>query len=232
MDKVADITLKHIWDAILQTKTDIYAYIDAKIAPIQASIEKIQGSMSIISDQINTLEQRVSSNEDNVEDLTKRVKLLEKENIYLRAKVDDAENRSRACNLRFINIPEKSEGRDTIAFMNKLIPQLLGKESFPTSAPIEKAHRTPTFLPGNKTDRPRPILVKFLSFQDKVHILRLAKEKKELLFQGSRIYIFPDFSADLTKRRREFDAVKNKFREMDIKYSMMYPCILRIHEDG
>lgn len=102
----------------------------------------------------------MSSNEDNIDDLIKRVQTLEKENAYLKDKVDDAENRSRSSNLRFINVPEKSEGRDTIAFFNQLIPLLLGKENFPTVAVIERAHRSPTFSSSTRS-APRPILVKF-----------------------------------------------------------------------
>ncbi len=83
---------------------------------------------------------------------------------------------SRLSNLRFVNIPEKSEGRDMISFLNQLIAKLLGNEHFPTAPVIERAHRSPTFLYGPKL-KPRPIVVKFQNFQDKVRILRLAREK-------------------------------------------------------
>lgn len=226
-----DITLQNIWEAIHQIKGDMNAHIDARILPIQTSINKIQGSLSPICDQLSELEQRVSSNEDNVEDITKRVQQLEKENAYLKGKIEDAENRSRACNLRFINIPEKAEGRDSIGFVSNLIPLLFGEDNFPTSLHIERAHRSPTTNSG-PSNRPRPLLVKLLSFHDKVRILRLAREKKDLFFQGTRIYIFPDFSVDLAKRHRQFDAVKKKLRERDIHYSLLYPCTLRITVDG
>ncbi|KAK7888865.1 hypothetical protein WMY93_024425 [Mugilogobius chulae] len=232
MEQTPDITLKTIWDAIQQSSQELRLYIDAKISPLQDSIGQIQASMSTLCDQITVIEQRVSSNEDNIEDLTKRVQRIEKENAYLKSKVDDAENRSRACNLRFINIPEQKEGRDTIGFINSLLSQVLGPENFSAPLRIERAHRTPaTPFTGPKA-RPRPILVKFLSFQDKIRILRLAREKRELHYQGVRIHVFPDFSVDLEKKRRQFDPIKKKFREMDIKYSLQYPSSLRIIENG
>ena len=75
-------------------------------------------------------------------DLLARMLKLEKGNTYLLHKVDNLENRSRASNLKFINIPESAEGRDVSKFMADLIPQLLGAENFPSPVAIEQAHRT------------------------------------------------------------------------------------------
>lgn len=146
-------------------------------------------------------------------------------------KVQDLENRSRASNLRFVKIPESSEGRDTIGFMSQLIPQLLGRENFQTPPIIERAHRTQTFL-HNERAEPRPILIKLLNFQDKVRILPLARKKKKLVFKGTRIYIYPDFSAELTQKCRCFEIVKRRLHELNFKYSLWYPCTLSVIVDG
>ena len=126
----------------------------------------------------------MSSNEDNLEDLTKYVLSLEKDNAYLKDKVDDAENRSRSSNLCFLNVPEQSEGRDMMTFLNQLISQLLGKENFSTPPIIERAHHSPSFSSSSRSS-PWPILAKFLHFQDKVRILRLSRGKEELTFLGA-----------------------------------------------
>lgn len=104
--------------------------------------------------------------------------------------------------MRFVRIPEFSEGRDISGFMSKLILQLFGQENFSTPPAIERAHRTPTFYHNDRAG-PRPILIKLHNFQDKVKILCLAREKKELVLQGNPMYIYPDFSADLVKKRCE-----------------------------
>ncbi|KAK7916494.1 hypothetical protein WMY93_012255 [Mugilogobius chulae] len=122
--------------------------------------------------------------------------------------------------------------------MTQLIPQLLGRENFPFPPTIERAHRSPTTTPqsgfaGARGDgsKPRPMLIKLLNFQDKVKILRLAKDKK-LMFKDKQIHIFPDFSAELTRKRRSFDAVKRKLRDLNMKYSLRYPCTLSVMVDG
>ncbi|CAM4570737.1 unnamed protein product [Leuciscus chuanchicus] len=67
---------------------------------------------------------------------------------------------------------------------------------------------------------------------DKLKILKLAKDKNELVYNGSRIYIYPDFSAALTAKRRQFDLVKKKLRDLDFKYSLIFPCTLKVIQDG
>lgn len=77
--------------------------------------------------------------------------------------------------------------------------------------------------------------MKLLSLQDKFKILRLAREKHELKYKyipQVRTSIFPDFSTSLRQKRREFDVIKNKLRELDIDYSLHYPATLKIISDG
>lgn len=78
---------------------------------------------------------------------------------------------------------------------------------------------------------PRPIMIKLLNFQDKVKILWIAREKKKLDYNGTRIDIYPDFSVDLMKRHRSADPVKHKLREL-MKYFLRYPCTLCVFVDG
>ena len=97
---------------------------------------------------------------------------------------------------------------------------------------IERCHRTGV-QDNFRAKGPRPILVKFLHFQDKLKIMKLSREKKEpLLYKGARVFIYPDFSAGLVQRRRGFDAVKKKLRDRDIKYALIYPCTLRVAHAG
>ncbi|KAL7383682.1 hypothetical protein ABVT39_021618 [Epinephelus coioides] len=188
--------------------------------------------MSTIADHVTELEQRVSANEDTLSDLGKLASALEKDNSYLKEKIEDLENRSRSHNLRFLHVPEQAEGRDMPEFMNKLIPLLLGEENFTALPVIERAHRSPTTRRQDAKAGPRPILVKFLLLQDKVKILRLAKAKKELFFSGVRIYIYPDYSAAVLQKWREFNNIKKKLRELNIKYSLLYPATLKVTTNG
>ncbi|KAI4824685.1 hypothetical protein KUCAC02_013183 [Chaenocephalus aceratus] len=54
--------------------------------------------------------------------------------------VDDLENRSRRSNLCLVGMPERKEGIDMCAFLEKWIPDL-GASNFPGPLLIERAHR-------------------------------------------------------------------------------------------
>lgn len=214
------ISNQSIWDAIQLLKLDMCSHFNAKMDNIQSGLQTIQGSLSTLGDDVSELEQRVSSNEDNLTELQKHVKTLVSENSYLCDKIEDAENRSRAHNLRFLHVPEKSGGQDIIGFMRGLIQLLLGEDNFMVPPVIERAHRSPTMLQTNKPKAgPRLILVKFLSLQDKQLILHLSREKKELKYKGNRIHIFPDFSAGTVIN------IKKKLCELKMEYSLLYPVI-------
>ncbi|RXN23943.1 LINE-1 type transposase domain-containing 1 [Labeo rohita] len=206
-------------------------HLDSKVDPIQTKLSSIQMSLDTLGEHVVSLEQRIGANEDNLQDLSTRINDLTKDNAYLMDKVQDLENCGRASNLRFVGIPESSEGRDVLGFMAQLLLQLFGRENFPESPAIERAHRTPLFRNNDRAGS-RPILIKLSNFQDKIKILRLAREKKELVFKGTRIDIYPDFSAEPLKRRRTFDKVKRRLRELNLKYSLRYPCTLSVIVDG
>uniref|UniRef100_A0A3B3DZ89 L1 transposable element RRM domain-containing protein n=1 Tax=Oryzias melastigma TaxID=30732 RepID=A0A3B3DZ89_ORYME len=213
-------------------QAELTSHFDSKIGELQSTLITMNGSISVLSEQVSMMEQRISENQDNLTNIETRVTFLEKENSYLRDKVDDLENRSRSSNLRFLRIPERAEGRDMVEFIQRLIPRLLGADNFPVPPVIERAHRSPTTSRPNAKNGPRPILVKFLNVQDKMKILRLSRDKGDLLFDGVQVYIYPDYSAALLERRRLFDPIKIKLREKNIQYSLRYPASLRISIDG
>lgn len=128
------------------TATEVrhFSILIRKMHHIQVSLNTTHKMLSTLGDQVSELECRVSSNKDNITDLECCVKTLEKENSYLKEKVEDAKNQSWSCNLRFLHVPEKTEGRYILGFMNQLIPLLFGKENFPIPPIIEQAQRSPT----------------------------------------------------------------------------------------
>lgn len=56
-----------------------------------------------------------------------------------------------------------------------------------------------------------------------MRILRFTREKKELVFKGTRIDERPDFPAELTKKRRCVDTVEQRLRERNLKIVSLVP---------
>lgn len=226
------ISLQTIWEGMQNIKLEMIAHMDSKLDNINTSLNKIENSMNTLGDHVNDLEQRVSTNEDEIQSLLSIVKKLEKQQVYLAERAEEAENRSRAYNLRFISIPEKAEGDDIRGFMHRLIPQLLGAENFPTPPVIQNCHRNPAFLRENARAGPRPILVRFLYLQDKLKIMKLSRDKKILVHNERRVYIYPDFSAELSEKRKRYNPLKKQLQERGCKYSMVFPSKMKVIHGG
>lgn len=79
---------------------------------------------------------------------------------------------------------------------------------------------------------PWPFLVRFLNYCDRDMILTQSRKNQKLKHENSRVMPFPDFSAATQQKRRSFNDVRRRLREKEIKYSMLYPCKLRVQYKG
>uniref|UniRef100_A0A671KF25 L1 transposable element RRM domain-containing protein n=1 Tax=Sinocyclocheilus anshuiensis TaxID=1608454 RepID=A0A671KF25_9TELE len=119
----------------------------------------------------------------------------------------------RRSNIKITNIPEKSEGSDTVGYLESLIPQLLGNDNFTSPITLERAHRL-----GRPSDWTRHIIAKFLNYREKDKVLRLAREKGAVYLNDKQISFFPDYSVEIQRKINGFNGVKKKLREKNIEY--------------
>ena len=224
-------SLEAVMAAIQERKEEISRQIDAKTTSIQSSLSKIEMAMSTLADQVEEMEGHISANEDNIKDATTHIGKLE-EVQSLKGKVDDL-NRSRCNNIRVLGLPENAEGRDAAGFLERVLPELLGIENFSTPITCERAHRLGK-PPAGGADalRPRPMIAKLLNFKNKEKIMRLARQKGEIHYGNSRVYIFPDYSPSLQRLKDAFKDVKKSLRKRGIAYSLHHPAKLRITHEG
>ncbi|CAL9701072.1 unnamed protein product [Knipowitschia caucasica] len=161
--------------------------------------------------------------------LKTRITTMENEIKLLKVKADDlvTKNRSRRSNIKIINVPERAEGNDTAAFVERLIPRLFGEGHFTSPVVIERAHRL-----GRPADRTRPIIAKFLNYRQREMVLRLAREKHPLLLDDNRISFYPDYSAETQRNMLAYNEVKKKLRDKNIEYASRYPAKLRVRHEG
>ena len=152
----------------------------------------------------------------------------------LTEKNEDLENRSRRSNLHLIGLPEDTEGKDAEAFLERWLPDVLGAEIFPSQVRIERAHRVPSgpLKSSNPDALPRPLIMKFLNFKDKVRVMKAVQEKGKILHENKQVRFFSDFSAEVQRQRKAYDAVKQQLREEGIRYGLQFPAKLRITHGG
>lgn len=142
------------------------------------------------------------------------------------------EGRSRRLNLKFVGIKEGAEQGHPTAFITELISTLFGQDKFPKPVKVDRAHRSLRPKPSDDV-RSRPIIAKLHHDRDKEPILRLSRENAPLHYRGKQVHIFPDYTVEVTSRRRTFGSVLKVLREAGVTCSLLFPARLRVnHKDS
>ena len=202
---------------------------------IESFRAETRGSLGTLQSTIDTFGTRLTEVEASLQDCDDRITALEAKceqlancNKLLMAKSEDLESRSRRQNLRVVGVPENMEGPQVTAFMTDFFAETLGMEIPDGPEMLDRAHRL-AFRPASG---PRPMIVTVHHFRVKQRILQLAREKGPLTFRGHAVHIFPDFTAEVAKRRASFTNIKQKLRAADIKYGLLFPARLQISFNG
>lgn len=146
-------------------------------------------------------------------------------------KADYLEGQIRRNNLVVDGIPETQneswkEVEDKVKYV---IKEKLHLDS--SQMVIERAHRTGN-PSGYSEKRPRPIMVKFLRYKDKMAVLGKTKDLK-----GTNIYVNEDYTEAVRQKRKELIPAMKAARERgDIAYIRHDKLIVhhpaRMHKDG
>lgn len=182
-----------------------------EIEHVKAEVQDMKGGLSTWSDEVTTLQETVSSLQDQMS--------------TLKDKCEDMEGRMRRSNIRIAGIAEQPNSSTPKAVASALKELLqLDRE-----VKIDRSHRTLAYGNARDRDKPRVIIAKLHNDYDAVEILRKAREKAPLTFNGQRIAIFPDYTASVAKARAMFTDVRKALRgRRDIRYGLLYPARLRI----
>ncbi|KAM3607870.1 uncharacterized protein V6R79_015464 [Siganus canaliculatus] len=188
----------------------------AGLETLQATVEKLGTRMEEAENRISDLEDVSNSRNAALNSAMINLKKLQDKVTYL----DDAGRRN---NVRVTGIAENAEKQDLAGFVLTLLAEQLEidiNEGFE----LERIHR----VGPRREDRNRHILVRFLRFSAREAVLRAARRKGRVEWQGKRISFFQDLSQDVLQLRRKFDAVKKQLQERDLPYSMLYPATLKV----
>ena len=171
----------------------------SQVLDLRASLEFTQKEFQDFKDHCKTWEKAYKETKNNVESVSKSL-------IPLNENLDYMESQSRRNNVIIDGIKE-SEGEkwsDSEDKVKKLLSEKL--ELDPCKMEIERAHRIGK--PSPSSTRPRPIVVKFLRFKDRVEVLNKAK-----VLKGTNIYINEDYPEAVRLKRKELLPAMRAARE-------------------
>lgn len=223
-----------ILSALSKITDKITKSLDAKVDTVLAAIREQTSQMQALAARVVDAETRISGVEDTTDALQAKVTQLEKQMTVMADHIDDLENRSRRCNLRLVGLPEGTEGKDAVAFMETWLTSYLNLTTKTGRIKLDRAHRSLAPKPGTN-QRARPIIMKLHNFADKQRVMaaarRLATEPNQPA-DRIRVSFFNDYSAAVVKKRKAFDEVKSCLRSKNVDYALLYPATLKLSVNG
>ncbi|CAL9704508.1 unnamed protein product [Knipowitschia caucasica] len=199
----------------------------ASLDRLEFSVQELNTKILKHEDRLNEAEKRIGKNEDRGMRHERTLRYLLHRELDLTSRCEDLQNRLRRNNLRIYQVPEGSEKRDMMSFIQDLIRQVLNKPDMELK--IERAHRALVPKPRDNEAPPRSIIVRFLDFTVKEHVLRLAWGQKKTFLEGKLIYFDHDYSPDLQRKRGRVRNVIKQLKMKGISAKCLYPAQLKIH---
>ncbi|XP_063098416.1 UDP-GlcNAc:betaGal beta-1,3-N-acetylglucosaminyltransferase-like protein 1 isoform X3 [Cavia porcellus] len=193
----------------------------------QNSIEYWQNALTETKDNLLKLEERFRAYERERKSLLK-ITRNQKEAIL---KLEDDK---KIHNLRIKNVSE--EAGTSKNEIQKIFTEIL-KQNFPRIAKrndiqIKEAYRTPATYNQNRST-PRHIIIEIPEIHQKNRILKAARERMQVTYNGKSIKITADLSTQTLKSRREWGEIFQVLKEKNMQPKFIYPSklSLKINEE-
>ena len=133
----------------------------------QKSLEdRINRAIEFESSRITELEKRVTPMEKRAEEMENKVTTLNQQLEEIKADINKTERFSRRNNLRIVGVAY-ADGENCID-----IAETIFRDKFDLNPGVERAHRDGRAVDG----KPKHILVKILSYRDKVEVMKNARQ--------------------------------------------------------
>lgn len=217
---------------LAEHKTELLAEIRDTYARYEAKLDSVQTAVDDHKQRISNLEESANSTSTELMDIQATLTTLTADNAKLRAKVTELESRSRRNNIRIIGLPENIESSKPTAFFSQLLFDVFGTDILSTPPQLDRAHRTLTAKPG-PSDRPRPVVICFHSFQTRELVVREARKLRgKLKYKDVSIHIVEDYAPEVLEQRIPYRGIMKRLYEMGLKPSLRYPARLFIVLDG
>ena len=206
-------------DAIETTLKDLTSRlgnVESTIDKMREDARAVDSSIKRMDESLTHLNKEAEELRGTVEDKDKQIEYLHTQHLYL-------ESYSRRENLKFFGIPESeasaSEGKDavgTIDVLRDFLHDVLGFRDPKRNMEFQREHRFGKSVRGKR----RPILARFLRYQDHETVLRARFELK-----GTEYVILQDFPQEIMKRRRkQMPKLKEaKKRDQKVSFSKSEP---------
>ena len=136
----------------------------------------------------------------------------------------------KCTNIRIIGVPEGEEREETEKIFQEIIAENfpnMGKDSLTQIQEVQVPYKI-----NPRRNTPRHILIKLTKIKDKEKILKAAREKKEITYNGTLIRLSADFSTETLQARREWHDILNVMKGKNLQPRLLCPARLSFRFEG
>ena len=191
--------------------------VKAKQSEIKQNIQGTNNEGKETRTQINDLDQKEEVNIQLQQDEETRIQKNEE-------RLRNFWDNFAYSNIQIIGVPEGEEQE-----IESLFEQIM-KENFPNlvkeiDMKVQEAQRVPQKL-NPRRNTPRNIIIKLNKIKDKEKILKAAREKETITYNGAPIMLPADFSKETLQARRGWKEVFQVMKGKDLHPRLLYPAKL------
>lgn len=202
---------------------DFESFVRETLGTVQAGLSSVLDGQRELGQRVSALEKEISSALDfqssridevssKVEELGSQLAEVEVEAKKINefdARLDRMERHSRRNNLRLVGFPYGTRSKDHHEDCIRIVQQVLHDFKNTEDVRIERAHRD-----GLKRDgRIQHILIKFLSYQDKINIIKQSRT----VLQGKSFFVDDLIKNDYMEKQKWSKQVKEAY-ERGVRY--------------
>ncbi|KAJ8386599.1 hypothetical protein AAFF_G00168310 [Aldrovandia affinis] len=227
MEAISDLLDKKLATHSQTITTELHR----SFAVIETKLDTLQSTVSTNSLKITELESTINNHDQRLEALESTCSALASKNTQLAAQVLDLQSRSRRNTIRVLGLPEGVEGAQPVAFFGRMLEEMF-RDVLGGVPEIERAHRSLGPKPAPH-QRPRPVLIRLLRFQEKDRIIREARAKRGQLRYGSHpVLIFEDYPPEIVEQRKKYSEVMATLYKLGCKPALHFPARLTVRLNG
>uniref|UniRef100_A0A8C9DZ13 L1 transposable element RRM domain-containing protein n=1 Tax=Phocoena sinus TaxID=42100 RepID=A0A8C9DZ13_PHOSS len=195
------------------------------------TINEIKNSLGGINSRITEAEERISDLKGKIVQVTTAEQNEEKRMKNIEDSLRDVWDNIKCTNVRIIGVPVKEEkNKGTEKILEEII-----LENFPNMGKeivnqVQEAQRVPYRI-NPRINTPRHILIKLPKLKYKEKILKAAREKQQITYNGIPIRLTADLSAQTLQARREWQDIFKVTKGKNLHPRLLYPARISFRFD-
>ena len=222
------VTMAELVPLLNQQREALASDIKSAFATLEKKLDGIKVSVVDQGERIVSLETNAELIDERLARLEAANAKLLKDNVWMKTKLSSLEGHSRRSNVRIVGVPESAEaGTQPTTFFSKMFVDVLGEQVLSSPPELCRAHRTSAAKPG-RNDKPRSVLVCFHRFQLKELVMREARKRSSLTFNGHTVRFYEDYTADVLEQRGTYKTQMADLYKLGLRPSLLFPARLRI----